>query len=67
MALEKVTVVDQITVVENGTVQYREATRILEDGEVISQTYHRTSIEKDGDLSSAPDSVKAIAEAAWSI
>ena len=67
MALEKVTVVDQVTVVENGTVQYREVTRILEDGEVISQTYHRTSIEKDGDLSNAPANVVAIAQAAWSV
>jgi hypothetical protein len=65
MALEKVTVVDQVTVVENGTIQYREATRILEDGVQLSQTYHRTSIEKDGDLSNAPANVVAIANAAW--
>jgi hypothetical protein len=67
MALEKVTVVDQVTVVENGTVQYREATCILEDGVQLSQTYHRTSIEKDGDLSNAPANVVAIAQAAWSV
>ena len=34
-------VIDQITVTENGTILYREATRILKDGEQIAQTYHR--------------------------
>jgi len=44
MALTKTTTVDQITVTENGIVLYREATRIMEDGNQISQTYHRTSL-----------------------
>ena len=44
MALTKETVVDQITVTENGIVLYREATRILEDGNELSKTYHRTSL-----------------------
>jgi len=39
MSLTKQTVIDQITVQENGTVLYREATRIMEDGNQISQTY----------------------------
>jgi hypothetical protein len=41
MALEKISVVDKVEVVENGTVQVRTATRIVEDGKVISQSYHR--------------------------
>jgi hypothetical protein len=32
MSLTKTTTVDQITVTENGIVLYREATRIMEDG-----------------------------------
>ena len=40
MTLTKETVVDQITVTENGTVLYREATRIMEDGvELYVQTF----------------------------
>ena len=35
MSLTKTTVVDQITVVENGIVLYREATRIIEDGQQL--------------------------------
>ncbi len=46
MAITKETAVDQITVTENGIVLYREATRIIEDGKVLTQTYHRTSLQR---------------------
>ena len=65
MALTKEVKIDQITVVENGTVHYREATRILEDGVQLSQTYHRTSLPPASDLSGVPANVVAIANAAW--
>jgi hypothetical protein len=65
MALTKETVVDQITVIENGTVHYREATRILEDGIQLSQTFHRTSLPPESDLTDIPANVVAIANVAW--
>ena len=65
MALTKETVVDQITVTENGIVLYREATRILEDGVQLSQTYHRSSLTPGQDLTGQPEKVVAIANAAW--
>ena len=65
MALIKTTVVDQITVTENGIVLYREATRIMEDGNQISQTYHRTSLTPAQDLTGQPANVVAICNAAW--
>jgi hypothetical protein len=65
MALTKQTVVDQITVIENGTVLYREATRILEDGVQLSQTYHRTSLAPASDLTDVPDNVAEICNVAW--
>jgi hypothetical protein len=65
MALTKVTVVDQITVTENGTVLYREATRILEDSVQLSQTFHRTSLPPASDLTDVPANVAAIANVAW--
>jgi hypothetical protein len=65
MALSKETVVDQITVVENGTVQYREATRIMEDGTQLSQTYHRTSLTPGQDIAGQPQKVQDICNAAW--
>ncbi len=65
MALTKETVVDQITVTENGIVLYREATRIMEDGNQISQTFHRSSIKPAQDLTGIPANVVAICNAAW--
>jgi len=65
MALTKTTIVDQITVTENGIVLYREATRIMEDGNQISQTYHRTSLTPAQDLTGQPTNVVAICNAAW--
>jgi hypothetical protein len=65
MALTKETVVDQITVTENGIVLYREATRIMEDGTQLSQTYHRTSLTPGQDLAGQPQKVQDICNAAW--
>ncbi len=65
MTLSETKVIDQITVTENGTVLYREATRILKDGEQIAQTFHRTSLTPGQDLTGQPVQVVAIAQAAW--
>jgi len=65
MSLTKQTVVDQITVTENGIVLYREATRIMEDGVQLSQTYHRSSLTPAQDLTGVPANVVAICNVAW--
>ena len=63
--ITKEKVIDQITVQENGIILYREATRIIEDGKVLTQTYHRTSLTPGQDLTNQPEKVVAIAQAAW--
>ena len=65
MALTETKVIDQITVTENGIVLYREATRILKDGEQIAQTYHRSSLTPGQDLTGQPANVTAICNVAW--
>jgi hypothetical protein len=65
MAITKQTVVDQITVTENGIILYREATRIIEDGVQLTRTYHRSSLTPGQDLTGQPANVVAIAQAAW--
>ena len=65
MAITKETVVDQITVTENGIVLYREATRIIEDGKELTKTYHRTSLTPGQDLTDQPEKVVAICNTAW--
>jgi hypothetical protein len=65
MSLTKQAVIDQITVTENGIILYREATRIMEDGVQLSQTYHRSSLTPGQDLTGVPANVVAICNVAW--
>jgi len=65
MAIAKEKVIDQITVTENGIVLYREATRIMEDGNELSKTYHRSSLTPGQDLTGIPANVVAICNVAW--
>ena len=65
MSLTKQAVIDQITVTENGTILYRNATRIMEDGKEISKTYHRSSLTPGQDLTGVPANVVAHCNTAW--
>jgi archaellum component FlaF (FlaF/FlaG flagellin family) len=61
--LEKVTSVDLIEVVENGTVQVRTKTAIMEDGKQISGSFHRHVVVPGDDYSGEDTRVKAICAA----
>jgi len=63
--ITKETVVDQITVCENGIVLYREATRIIEDSKELTKTYHRSSLTPGQDLTGQPANVVAICNTVW--
>ena len=74
MALTKETVVDKIEVLEMGQVQVRTATRVLEDGAVLSSSFHRhvvvPSVKSgdtwgDTDISGEDARVQAVANATW--
>ena len=68
MALTKSVTADKIEVVtaENGpVVQVRTATRIVEDGEVISSSYHRHVIQDGDDYLAEPANVQAICAAVF--
>ena len=74
MALTKETVVDKIEVLEMGQVQVRTATRVLEDGAVLSSSFHRHTLEPstktgdtwgDTDISGEDARVQAVANATW--
>ena len=74
MALTKETIVDKIEVIENGIVQVRTATRVLEDGVQLSQAYSRHFLEPsckdsgswaDTDISGEDARVQAVATATW--
>ncbi len=69
MSLTKEVTADKIEVVTAGdttVVQVRTATKIVEDGAVISQSYHRHIINSGDDYSSEPANVQAICTAVFS-
>ena len=61
--LTKTSVVDLCEVVENGTVQVRTATRIMEDGKVLSQSFHRHCVVPGQDYSQEDAKVQALCAA----
>lgn len=64
--LEKVEVIDKIEVLEDGQIQVRRATKIMENGKQIgSPTYHRWVLAPDADLTEQEDKVKKVSEAVW--
>ena len=73
MALTKSVTADKVEVVtgqdEDGndvtSVQVRTTTKVLEDGAVISQSYHRHVIQSGDDWSSEPANVRSICDAVF--
>ena len=63
MSLEKVISVDLIEVIENGSIQVRTKTAIMEDGKQISGNFHRRVIAPGDDYSAEDARVKAICKA----
>ena len=63
MALDKKVVVDLIEALENGTVQVRTATKIVDDGVEISRTFHRHIVAPGQDYSAEDAKVQAICAA----
>jgi len=66
MSLSKKRIQDKIEIVgEFKTIQIRYADQIIEDGQVLSQTYHRESIESDNEVKAIEHNVKALADIYW--
>ena len=63
MAIEKIISADLIEITENGTVQVRTKTAIVEDGQQISGSFHRHVIAPGEDYSSEDPRVQAICAA----
>lgn len=64
--LTKEVVVDQMTILEDGKILVRKATRIFEDGIKISETFHRHIVSPNTlDLSKEHEKVKAVANVLW--
>jgi archaellum component FlaF (FlaF/FlaG flagellin family) len=60
MTLEKQITVDLIEVLENGSIQVRTKTAILEDGKAISSQFHRHVVVPGQDYSAEDAKVQAV-------
>jgi hypothetical protein len=58
--IEKQIVVDLIEIVENGCVQVRTCTRIIEDGEQLSNSFYRHVVVPGADYSAEDAKVQAV-------
>ena len=65
MSYSEEKVIDQITVTENGYILFREATRVMKDGQEIAKTFHRSSLFPGQELDEIPANVVAIANVVW--
>lgn len=65
--LTEQTVIDKIEVLENNTIQVRRANRVVKDGRVIAETYHRHVLSPGNDLTKEDTKVAAVANAVWSL
>ena len=66
MSLTKQTITDGIEIVgQFNHVQVREAVQVLEDGNVISQSYHRYVVKPTDDYSSRDAKVQAVCNAVF--
>jgi hypothetical protein len=65
MALTKEVAIDKIEVLEQGQIQVRQITRVIEDGTELSASYHRWSLAPGDDLTGQEPKVVAIANATW--
>ncbi|MCG3770191.1 MAG: hypothetical protein JW384_01334 [Nitrosomonadaceae bacterium] len=65
MALSEQSIIDQIEVTHNGSVNVRRADLVLKDGVEIAKTYHRHVLSPGDDLAKEDAKVVAIAQATW--
>lgn len=64
--LSKETVIDKIEILEEGSVQVRRATYVVEDGvRIAGPMYHRSALQPGDEVAGEPARVRAVAQAVW--
>lgn len=63
--IEKQEVYTQIELLESGEVQLRKTTKLIEDGQVISQSHHRVVLNPGADVSIYPQNIQDICGIFW--
>jgi len=65
MAITEKNIIDVIEVLENNTIQIRNANIIEKDGVEIAKTYHRHVLSPGDDILNEDSKVQAIANVIW--
>jgi len=65
MILIEKQIIDKIEILENNTIQIRNATIIIKNEKEISRLYHRHVVCPGDDISNEDTKVQAIANAVW--
>jgi hypothetical protein len=65
MTLASTTVIDKTEVLEDGTIQVRQAEIITRDGVEITRTFHRWVLTPGEDITTQDPKVQAICNAVW--
>ena len=63
--LEKKESYSKIEALESGVIQLRKTTTVYDDGQVLSQSHHRSVVTPLDDISDLPDNVQAVCNAFW--
>jgi hypothetical protein len=65
MSLSKNIIIDKIEVLENGSLQIRQRTDIIEDSNTLSSSYQRWTLNPGQDTTGQDPRVIAVATAIW--
>lgn len=65
MAYTEQEVIDNITILEDGKLQIRKATKVLKDGVEIAKSYHRHIVVPGEELTGQHSRVAAVARSIW--
>lgn len=63
--LEKIESFTKLEITEQGKVSLRKTTRIIEDGNVLSENHHREMRYPDQDISDLPQNIQDTINAFW--
>ena len=63
--ITKEVAIDKIEALENGTIQVRQVSRIIEDGTELSRSFNRWVLAPGVDISNQDPRVQAICNAVW--
>ena len=62
---EEISVIDKIEILEDGQIQVRRADRVLKDGHIIANTYHRHVLAPGDTVTDTDERLVAVANAVW--